>query len=460
VPASGTLTMMFPRTGLWAHADFMRLWSAQAISAFGSRITRTALPIIAVSTLGEPSGVVALLSAVYLAPGVVLALFAGGLVDRSRKRRILIAADLLRAAAVASITVAWALGVLSIWHLVVVGASVGAASALFTIADVAYLPTLVEKRQLAEGNAKLEATEAVAEVTGPASAGVLIGALGAPLAVAIDAASYVWSAARLRAIRAVEPVPHACAGTRAGVEGAGGGSAGTRAGVEDAPTAESTTWQSTRDLRDGMRVIFAHPLVRPVVITFMVWSIAGGFFTALYTLFCLRTLALDEVTFGVVIAMGGGGSPFGALPSRRPVAALGLGRSLIVCATISLAGALLIPLARGSGASALLLLGTHQLVSDCFAVAFVIQAVTLRQTVLPRHMLGRANAAVHVCTAGLLPIAALVAGALAELLSIRDAVWIGVVVGLVAPAFLLPLRRVVAMPESHSSMEIPRATGS
>ncbi len=427
---------MLPRTGLWAHADFMRLWSAQAISAFGSRITRTALPIIAVSTLGEPSSVVALLAAVYLVPGVVLALFAGGLVDRSHKRRILIGADIFRAVAVASITVAWWLGALAMWHLIVVGALVGAASALFTIADVAYLPTLVERKQLAEGNAKLEATEAVAEVTGPASAGVLIGALGAPLAVALDAASYLWSAARLAVIRTPEapPLP--------------------------APSAESSTWQSQRDLRDGMRAVFGHPLVRPVLITLIVWSIAGGFFTALYTLYCLRTLGLSEITFGIVIAIGGIGSLFGALISRRMVTSLGLGRTLIACASISLAGALLIPLARGGDTWVLIYLGAHQLISDCFSVAFVIQAVTLRQTVLPKHLLGRANAAVHVCTAGLVPLAALLAGALAELLSIREAVWVGVLVGLVAPLFLLPLRGVGAMPESNSMTEMPRAIGS
>ncbi len=427
---------MLPRTGLWAHADFMRLWSAQAISAFGSRITRTALPIIAVTTLGEPSTVVALLGAIYLMPGVILALFAGGMIDRSRKRRILIGSDIFRAIAVATITVASITGVLGIWHLVVVAALVGAASALFTIADVAYLPTLVEKKQLAEGNAKIEATEAVAEITGPASAGVLIGVFGAPLAVAIDAASYLWSAARLQRIQAQEAPP------------------------QQAPSAASSTWQSRRDLRDGMNAIFSHPHVRPVVITLVVWSIAGGFFTALYTLFCLRTLGLSELTFGIVIAVGGIGSLFGALISRRMVESIGLGRTLIASATISLTGCLLIPLASGGGWWTLMYLGAHQLISDCFSVAFVIQAVTLRQTVLPKHLLGRANAAVHVCTAGLVPVAALVAGFLAELLSIREAVWIGVLIGLVAPLFLLPLRHVGAMPEPQSSTEIGRVAGS
>ncbi len=424
-----------PRSGLWAHADFMRLWSAQAISAFGSRITRTALPIIAVQMLDEPATIVAFLSSVYLAPGIVLALFAGGVVDRNRKRRILIAADIFRAVCVASITVAWSLGGLSMTHLVLVGALVGAASALFTIADVAYLPTLVDKRQLGDGNAKLETTEAVAEITGPASAGVLIGALGAPLAVAVDAASYVWSAWMLRRIRAVEPPP------------------------QPAPSAESSTWQSRRDLRDGMRAIFGERHVRAVVSALMVWSIAGGFFTALYTLFCLRTLGLSELTFGVIIAFGGIGSFGGALISRRLVHAIGLGPTLILSAVISLTGCLLIPLASGSHLRVLLFLGAHQLISDCFSVAFVIQAVTLRQTVLPRALLGRANAAVHVCTAGLVPIVAVLAGVLAEATTIRTAVWVGVLIGLAAPLFLLPLVRVRQMPGSSSSTEIARAIG-
>jgi MFS family permease len=412
----------------------MRLWSAQAISAFGSRITRTALPIIAITMLGEPESIVALLSSVYLAPGVILALFAGGVVDRNRKRRILIAADVFRAICVASITVAWALDALTIGHLIVVGALVGAASALFTIADVAYLPTLISKRQLAEGNAKIEATEAVAEITGPASAGILIGAFGGPIAVTLDAASYLWSALRLRAIETEEPPP------------------------QPTPSAESSTWQSERDLRAGMRAVFGHPHVRPVVTTLVVWSIAGGFFTALYTLFCLRTLGLSALTFGIIVAIGGIGSLLGAMLSRRLVSSIGLGRAMLASAAVSLAGGLLIPLADGSRITVLVFLGAHQLISDCFSVAFVIQAVTLRQTVLPKNILGRANAAVHVCTAGLVPVTALVAGALAEMTSIRTAVWCGVLIGLLAPIFLWPLRKVSAMPEPASSTEMTRAS--
>jgi MFS family permease len=431
--------------GLWRHADFLRLWAAQAISAFGSRITRTALPIIATTTLGEPAMMLGVLAAMQLAPGAVLAMLAGGFVDRGRKRRILVAADLIRAGLVASLTLAWLFGSLTMIQVVIVGAGVGAASALFQITDVAYLPALIGRRRLVEGNAKLETTEAVAEITGPASAGALISALGAPLVLVLDAVSYLWSAFMLGRIRASEPPPRAPPAPPA-----------TRdpSPVERAvPTGE--------DFRIGMRAVFGHPLVRPIVLCLMVWSIAGGFFLALYTPFCLRELGLSEATFGVIIAMGGLGSLAGAVLARTLSRALGVGRTLVVTATLSVAFGLLMPLAAASSSRAVAIgfLVAHQVLGDGFAVAFIVLAVTLRQTVLPRQLLGRANAAVHVCTTGVLPVAALLAGGLAALLGVRAALWVGVLIGLAAPIWLWPLRHLKDMPVPElgaSDSGIPR----
>src|ERR1044071_322699 len=169
---------------LWRHGDFLRLWAAQAVSAFGSRITRTALPIVAVVALHQSESMIGVLAAMQLVPGMLLAIAAGGLVDRGRQRRVLIAPPLLRAAPGAALARAR-------------GAGFGAAPALSQITDVASLPQLIGRRRLAEGNAKLETTEAVAEITGPASAGLLISALGAPRAVLLDALTYVWSAVML-----------------------------------------------------------------------------------------------------------------------------------------------------------------------------------------------------------------------------------------------------------------------
>ena len=431
-------------SGLWRHADFLRLWAAQAISAFGSRITRTALPIIAVTTLGQPEAVLGLLAAAQLAPGVALAMVAGGFVDRGQKRRILIAADLVRAALVASLTVAWAVGALTMAHVVIVGAAVGAASALFQITDVAYLPTLVGRRRLVEGNAKLQTTEAIAEITGPASAGALISALGAPLAVVIDAASYVWSAVMLGRIRAVEKRR-----------------APARATTDPAELAVATV----ADFRAGMRAVFGHALVRPILVSLMVWSIAGGFFMALYAAYCLRALALPASTFGVIVAMGGVGSLGGAALARRLSRALGVGRTLWVTSLCSNACGLLIPLAATAGGrtTAIALLGVHQILGDGFAVAFIVLSVTLRQTVLPRELLGRANAATHVCTTGVLPVAALAAGALATAIGIHGAVWVGVVIGLAAPVALWRLRHLHDMPVAEpgaSDSGMPRVSGA
>ncbi|HEX7836641.1 MAG TPA: MFS transporter [Kofleriaceae bacterium] len=431
--------------GLWHHADFLRLWAAQAVSAFGSRITRTALPIIAVVTLHEPEAMIGLLAAMQLIPGVVLAMAAGGLVDRGRKRRILIAADLIRAALVASLPVAAALHALSITQVIAVGAGVGAASALFQITDVAYLPRLIGRRRLAEGNAKLETTEAIAEITGPASAGVLIDALGPPLAVVVNAASYAWSAIMLGRIR-------------------GGDEA--RPDAPRLPTAEidpaASVMRTGKDFRIGVRAVFGHPVVRPIVLTLMMWSVAGGCFIALYTPYCLRVIGLDEATFGAIIAMGGIGSLAGAMLARGFARRLGVGRTLLVVSTLSLACTLFIPIAA-SGTSRAMTIGflvAHQLLGDGFSVAFVVLAVTLRQTVLPRDVLGRANAAVYVCTTGVLVVASVIAGGLASLIGIRAAVWAGLLVGLVAPIFLWPLRRLRDMPTGDlgaSDPAMPRA---
>jgi MFS family permease len=160
------------------------------------------------------------------------------------------------------------------------------------------------------------------------------------------------------------------------------------------------------------------------------------------------------------------GSLAGAVISRKLVARMGLGRTLLFASITSLAFALLIPLAGTPAVGTTFamtfgLLAAHQLFSDGFAVAFVIQAVTLRQTVLPKEVLGRANAAIHVCTSGLLPVAAVIAGGLAELFGTRTAVWIGVMVGLLSPLLLLPLRKLKEMPSSSdSSQELPLARSS
>jgi len=229
------------------------------------------------------------------------------------------------------------------------------------------------------------------------------------------------------------------------------------------PGASSSTWQTTKDLRVGMRAVLGHPHVRPLVLSYMVWSAAGGFFAALYALLCLRTLALSEATFGVIIAMGGVGSLLGAMIARPLARAFGVGRTVIVAAALSTMAGVFMASAPHLTSYTLVLvfLGIHQMLGDGFMVVYMVHAVTLRQTVLPKHVLGRANAAVQVLSTGALLVATGVAGVLAQLTSIRFAMWIGVFVGLAVPLFLLPLRRLSVVPQPDaSSPNIPSVNES
>jgi MFS family permease len=396
--------------GLWRHPDFLRLWGAQIASAFGSRITRTALPIVAILTLRATPVEVAILSALGVAPGVFVGLFAGGRVDRSAKRPLLIGADLVRAGLILTIPAAAWLGALSMPQLYVVAAAVGAATSLFQIADNTYLPALVGPELLLEGNAKLEATEAVAEAAGPGVAGLLVQALTAPVAVLVDGVSYLWSALLLYRIRARE------------------------APVVVDPASKPTVWG---DVATGFRAALAHPVVGPTLAAEGVMTFFGGFFLALYMIMALETLRLSPAAVGLIIGVGGVGAFAGALIAAPLGRRLGTGPAIAVSLAIGQSANLLIALAVGAGTLAVPLLVIHQLIGDAFLGAYLVHALSLRQRVLPPAVLGRANAAFHAVTGLMLPAGALVAGPLAGAIGMAPTLWIGACGGLLAVPILL-----------------------
>jgi predicted MFS family arabinose efflux permease len=405
----------WPTGGLWRHPDFLRFWAAQAASAFGSRITRTALPILAILTVGATPTEVAVLSALGVAPGVLVGLWAGGRVDRTARRPLLVGADLVRALLILTIPAAAWLGALSMPQLYVVAAAVGAATTLFQIADNSFLPALVGRDQLVEGNARLEATDSIAEAAGPGIAGVLVQWLTAPVALAVDALTYLWSALLLSRIRAREAPP---------------APAGPAASVLD-------------DVRAGFHACLAHPLVGRLLLAEAVTYLFGGFFLALYMVLALETLRLSPAAAGLVISIGGVGAFAGALLAAPLGRALGTGRALAVSLALGQAANLLVPLAAYAGRWAVPLLAAQQFVGDAFLGAYVVHAVSLRQRELPEAVLGRANATFHVVTGALLPAGALLAGTLASALGITATLWVGAVGGLLAP---LLLAQVVARP--------------
>jgi len=393
--------------------DFLRLWAAQAVSALGSRISRTALPVIAILSLGADPAAVALLAALSTAPGVLVGLFAGGFVDRSRKRPLLVGADLARAALVLSVPVAAWAGGLGMLQLYVVAALTGMATSLFQIADNTYLPTLVGQDRLVEANARLESTDAIAEIAGPGAAGILIQVLTAPVTMVADALSYLWSAALLGSIRA-EEAPAAPEG----------GAAAEKASLLE-------------DLRVGLHHGFGHPVIGATFLALGVQAFFGGAFAGLYMLYLLERLALDPATVGLIIGVGGIGGLGGSFVAGWLGRRLGVGPAMILSFAVGQAGSLLIPLAAQLGPLAVPALVLHQLLGDGFLVAFFIHAVSARQAMLPLHVLGRVNATLHVLTGALLPAGTLAAGWGARRFGVEAVIWVGVVGGLAAPLALL-----------------------
>ncbi len=301
-----SLRTLGPLGPLARHRDFVHLWAAQSVSAFGSRITRTALPVIAILLVTADPVQLAILGALEVIPGVVVGLLAGGFIDRHAKRPVLVWSDIARAVLVFSIPLAAWVGHLGIEQLYVVAALVGGFSALFRLADNAYLPVLIGREHLVDGNSKLQATDSVAEIGGPGLAGVLIQFLTAPITMVIDAFSYVFSAVLLGRIRAAEPPQTVSVATPTLIE----------------------------DVRIGARAGFGHPIVGPTFWSFAVGDLANGFFMALYMLYALQTLAIDVATIGIVISLGGISALAGAFVASAVSRAFGLGRAMILTLAI------------------------------------------------------------------------------------------------------------------------------
>ena len=402
----------WPSGGLWRHPDFLRLWAAQIGSAFGSRITRTALPMLAILTIEATPTQVAILSACGFAPGIFVGLFAGGYVDRSAKRPLLVGADLIRAVLVLTIPFAAWTGALSMPQLYLVAAAVGAATSIFRIADNTFLPVIIGKDRLVEGNAKLEATDSVAEAAGPGIGGVLVQVLTAPVAIVLDGLTYLWSAALIQRIRVVE----------------------RPAGAHES----SSVW---RDIVAGFRACLGHTLVGPMLIAESIANFFGGFFLALYMIVALDTLSLSPAVVGIIIGVGGIGAFIGAMIAQPLERLLGATRTVVLALAIGQAGHLCILASLYAQSAAIPLLVSQQLIGDAFLSAYVIHAVSLRQRHMPESVLGRANATFHAMSGLMLPLGALVAGPMASKFGMATTLWTNSIGGLfAAPVLLLAMR--------------------
>lgn len=399
------------------NADFRKLWTAQAVSAFGARITREGLPIMAVASLGASAASLGALAAAASAAGLVTALAAGAMIDRRRRRPLLIGADLLRAAVLAAIPLAAWAGVLALPLVFVAAILVAGASVVFDIASHSYLPSVVAREALVAGNSKLAATESVAEVGGPALAGLLFQWLTAPVAVAFNALTYLASAGFLARIRTPEAAP-------------------------EAP--EPGHW--TAEISQGFVIAWRAPPIRALLLMTSVQGLFGGVFSALYVLFAIRTLGLTPAMLGIAIAAGGVGALGGAVLAPWLSRRLGAGPAILAAMGGAALAVLITPFAPAAPVAGLAALMVSQVLGDALAVSGGILAASLRQTLLPQAVLGRVGGAFHAGAGGMAVIGALGGGALGELIGPRAALLVASVGFLIPPLVGLasPLRELRA----------------
>jgi MFS family permease len=337
-------------------------------------------------------------------------LLAGVWVDRFRRRPIMIAADLARAVILASIPIAAYAHRLSMAQLYVVIALAGFCTVFFDVAYQSYMPSLVTREHLLEGNSKLAMSASAAEIAGPSLTGILVQLITAPIAILFDAISFLISAASVILIRKPEQPYRAPATT-------------------PHPIA-------------GLRFVFNHPLLKPLACFSITAFLSLGFLGPLYVLYAIRELRITPAELGIAIAMGGAGSLVGATLAPAVGRRFGLGHTFIGSVLIMAAAYALIPLAHGPRPIPLLFMMASQLFGDFAFNTYLINALTLRQSVAPEEMLGRVNAAMQLMTRGVFPLSALAGGILATAIGIRPTLSIAVAGVFVASLWLIasPLR--------------------
>ena len=411
---------------LWVDPDFLKLWVGQTISQIGSNITGVGLPLVAVLVLRASPLQMGFLAGASAAPVLVFGLFAGAWADRLRRRPLLIAADLARAVVLGTIPLAAALHRLTIEHLYGVAAASGILTVLFDVSYQAYLPSLITRENLLEGNSKLAVTESIAEVAGPGFTGILVQLITAPMAILFDAASFVCSAVSVWLIRKPEPQPKRTLEPRIG-----------------------------REISAGLHASWRNPLLRALLGRTATGAFFLGFGSSLYFLFVLRELGLTAALLGIIISVGGACGLLGAFMAEWFARRLGLGPTLLGSALVIGMAMLFVPLAHGSVA----VCSAFLIMSQMGDVAWPVHNVndrSLRQATAPDHLLGRVNAAIHLLYQGALPLGALTGGAVAQAIGVRQTLLIGALGFLLSTFWLVfsPVRRLRELPHAVDEMRI------
>jgi MFS family permease len=404
---------------LLRNRSFLWLWGGDTISQLGAQFTALAIPVLAVTLLGATEWEVGVLGAAQTAAFLVVGLPAGAWIDRMLKRRVMIAADVVRAVALAAIPALWFTGTLEIWHLYIVGAVVGVATVFFDVSYQSYVPILLPGPQVGSANSKLETTAQIARIGGPGLAGALLTIVSAPVLLLADAISYLFSAFAIWRIRDEEVRPDPA----------------ERRGL-------------AREIGEGLRFVFRHPLISRIVGTTATGNFFGQLVTTLEVIFVLNVLGLSPAILGLLFSVGAVGGLLGAVVTPWVTGRIGEGTAVSVSAMGFGVAMLAFPLAGVFPALAVPLLIAGFFLEAFLVLVYNITQVTMRQRLCPPRLLGRMNASIRFVVWGVMPIASLLAGFLGTVIGIVPTLWIGFAGTVLAAGFVVfsPLTRMRQLP--------------
>jgi MFS family permease len=408
----------------------MRLWGAQSVSLIGTQITALALPLTAILLLDASPIEVGLLASLQYLPFLLVGLPAGSIVDRLRRRPVLIVADIGRAALLVVIPLAAWTDQLQLVMLYPIAFLVGVLTVFFDVANQSYLPSLVHSGKLVDANAKMELTYSGAQLSGPGLGGVLVQVFTAPFAILLDAISYLFSAVLLMTVRHREPAP---------------------------PSGRLVDLRRlAKDMVAGLRFVVGHKLIRPLAIAtgtsnfFYLFGMVG----AVLILFAVRELQLSPAMLGLILVVGNLGAIAGSLASNWVINHLPFGTVMVIAPLSAALAVALIAMATPQTALPLIIAGI--LIGEFGVTIYDISQISLRQSVTPGEMLGRMNATVRFVNWGPIPVGAFLGGVLGEFIGLREVLWIAAV-GCLLPALPLLLSNIRNLRTMPSAEPAPAA---
>jgi MFS family permease len=405
------------RPGLWHHRDFRRLWIGETVSQLGTTVSQLALPLVAILAVRASTFEVGLLGAFQTVAFLLVALPAGAWVDRMHFRSVLIVNDLIRAVALGSVPVAQLLGWLTMGQLYVVALVTGISTVFFDVAYQSYLPELIDRDLLVEGNANLQASESVSQIAGPSLGGVLIQVLTAPYAVLVDAASFLWSAAWVAAIRARAEKP-----------------------------LRSKETDLRREIGEGVRFVLGNPLLRAIALCTGTSNLFSSIAEAVIYVLLARQLHLSAGWIGLISSTSAVGGLIGARMATRVAARFGQGPAIWMSVLVIAPTGFVAPFVHRGWS--LVALAAAQVLMWAGVVVYNITQVSFRQGLCPPALLGRMNATMRFLVWGTLPLGAVIGGLLGSTIGVRPTLFVAAVGGALSflPVFLSPLRRMRELP--------------